>query len=134
MKEEIGFNFNEEVQQLLAGKKISGKDGVLAPLVKQLVEAALEAEVESHIKDDVLFGNKNRKNGKTSKTIKSTDGTFELNTPRDRNGSFEPQIVKKNQTTISDEIEERIISMYGLGLSYKDIIKHICKCGFRFTP
>ena len=125
MKEETQFDFNEAVQQLLAGKNISGKDGVLAPLVKQLVEAALEAEVESHIKDDVLSGNKNRKNGKTSKTIKSTDGTFELNTPRDRNGSFEPQIVKKNQTTISDEIEERIISMYGLGLSYKDIIKHI---------
>ncbi|SKB84674.1 IS256 family transposase, partial [Malaciobacter marinus] len=113
------------VQQLLAGKQISGKDGVLAPLVKQLVEAALEAEVESHIKDDVLSGNRNRKNGKTSKTIKSTDGTFELNTPRDRAGSFEPQLIKKNQTTISNEIEERIISMYGLGLSYKDIIKHI---------
>lgn len=125
MKEETQFDFNEAVQQLLAGKKISGKDGVLAPLVKQLVEAALEAEVESHIKDDVLSGNRNRKNGKTSKTIKSTDGTFELNTPRDRAGTFEPQLVKKNQTTISDEIEERIISMYGLGLSYKDIIKHI---------
>jgi transposase-like protein len=125
MKEETQFDFNEAVQQLLAGKKINGKDGVLAPLVKQLVEAALEAEVESHIKDDVLSGNKNRKNGKTSKTIKSTDGTFELNTPRDRAGTFEPQLVKKNQTTISNEIEERIISMYGLGLSYKDIIKHI---------
>ncbi|WP_044418579.1 IS256 family transposase [Halarcobacter anaerophilus] len=128
MKEELEtntFDFNEAVQQLLAGKKISGKDGVLAPLVKQLVEAALEAEVESHITQDVLSGNKNRKNGKTSKTIKSTDGTFELNTPRDRAGSFEPQLVKKNQTTISDEIEDRIISMYGLGLSYRDIIKHI---------
>ena len=125
MKEETQFDFNEAVQQLLAGKKISGKDGVLAPLVKQLVEAALEAEVETHIKEDVLSGNRNRKNGKTSKTIKSTDGTFELNTPRDRAGSFEPQLIKKNQTTISNEIEERIISMYGLGLSYKDIIKHI---------
>jgi len=125
MKEETQFDFNKAVQQLLAGKQISGKDGVLAPLVKQLVEAALEAEVESHIKDDVLSGNRNRKNGKTSKTIKSTDGTFELNTPRDRAGSFEPQLIKKNQTTISNEIEERIISMYGLGLSYKDIIKHI---------
>lgn len=59
------------------------------------------------------------------KTIKSTNGTFELETPRDRAGSFEPQIVKKNQTTISNEIEERILSVYGLGLSYKDIIKHI---------
>ncbi len=92
MKEETQFDFNEAVQQLLAGKKISGKDGVLAPLVKQLVEAALEAEVESHITQDVLSGNKNRKNGKTSKTIKSTDGTFELNTPRDRTGSFEPSL------------------------------------------
>lgn len=119
------FDFNDAVQQLLSGKNINGKDGILAPLVKQLVEAALEAELDSHITQDVFSGNKNRKNGKTSKTIKSTSGTFELETPRDRAGSFEPQIVKKNQTTISNEIEERILSMYGLGLSYKDIIKHI---------
>ena len=119
------FNFNDAVQQLLSGKNINGKDGVLAPLVKQLVEAALEAELDSHITQDVFSGNKNRKNGKTSKTIKSTSGTFSLDTPRDRAGSFEPQIVKKNQSTISNEIEERILSMYGLGLSYRDIIKHI---------
>ena len=119
------FDFNDAVQQLLSGKNINGKDGVLAPLVKQLVEAALEAELDSHITQDVFHGNKNRKNGKTSKTIKSTSGTFELSTPRDRAGSFEPQIVKKNQSTLSNEIEERIISMYGLGLSYRDIIKHV---------
>ena len=119
------FDFNDAVQQLLSGKNINGKDGILAPLVKQLVEAALEAELDFHITEDVFSGNKNRKNGKTSKTIKSTSDTFELATPRDRAGSFEPQIVKKNQTTISNEIEERILSMYGLGLSYKDIIKHI---------
>lgn len=128
MEEEIEnqqFDFNDAVQQLLSGKNINGKDGVLAPLVKQLVEAALEAELDSHITQDVFSGNKNRKNGKTSKTIKSTNGTFELSTPRDRAGSFEPQIVKKNQSTISNEIEERILSMYGLGLSYRDIVKHI---------
>ncbi|PPK61529.1 transposase-like protein [Malaciobacter marinus] len=125
MEEKKQFDFNEAVQDLLAGKNINGKDGVLAPLVKQLVEAALEAELDSHITQDVFAGNKNRKNGKTSKTIKSTSGSFELNTPRDRTGSFEPQLVKKNQTTISNEIEEKILSMYGLGLSYRDIIKHI---------
>ena len=123
--ENTQFDFNDAVQQLLSGKNINGKDGVLAPLVKQLVEAALEAELDSHITQDVFSGNKNRKNGKTSKTIKSTSGTFKLDTPRDRAGSFEPQIVKKNQSTISNEIEERILSMYGLGLSYRDIIKHI---------
>ena len=60
------FDFNDAVQQLLLSKNINGKDGMLAPLVKQLVEAALEAELDSHITQDVFFGNKNRKNGKTS--------------------------------------------------------------------
>ncbi len=68
------FNFNEAVKELLAGKKISGKDGILAPLVKQLVEAALEAEVESHIADEVLKGNPNRRNGYNNKRMKSSDG------------------------------------------------------------
>ncbi|MFW2308274.1 transposase, partial [Aliarcobacter butzleri] len=53
------------------------------------------------------------------------NGNFELETPRDRNGTFEPQIVKKHQTTISNEIEEKILSMYGLGMSYTDISSHI---------
>jgi putative transposase len=68
---------------------------------------------------------KNRKNGKTSKTIKSTSGSFQLDTPRDRAGTFEPQLVKKHQTTLSDEIEQKILSMYGLGMSYSDISQHI---------
>ena len=70
-------------------------DAVLAPLIKQLVEATLEAELDSHITQYVFSGNKNRRNSKTSKTIKSTNGTFELNIPRDRTGSFEPQQNKR---------------------------------------
>jgi putative transposase len=123
--EAIDFDFNNAVKEIMAGKKISGKDGVLAPLVKQLVEAALEAELESHITDEVLSGKKNRKNGSTSKTIKTSDGKFILDTPRDRAGSFEPQLVKKNQTHLTDDIEQKVLSMYGLGMSYKDIAKHI---------
>ena len=119
------FNFEKAVKELLAGKKIGGKDGVLAPLVKELVEAALEAEIESHIADEVLQGKRNRRNGYNRKTVKSSSGEFELATPRDREGSFEPQIIKKHQTTISDEIEEKILSMYALGMSYRDISKHI---------
>ena len=119
------FDFEKAVKELLAGKKIGGKDGVLAPLVKELVEAALEAEIESHIADEVLQGKRNRRNGYNRKTVKSSSGEFELATPRDREGSFEPQIIKKHQTTISDEIEEKILSMYALGMSYRDISKHI---------
>ncbi len=126
MKEEYEFDFDEILDEFRSGKKLTGKGGLLAPLIKQLTEAALEAEIESHIADDVLSGRKNRRNGANRKTIKGTsDGTFELETPRDRNGTFEPQIVKKHQTTISNEIEEKIISMYGLGMSYRDISSHI---------
>lgn len=126
MEEEYNFDFDEVLNGFRNGKKLTGKGGLLAPLIKQLTEAALEAEVESHIADDVLRGNRNRRNGVNKKTIKGTsDGTFELETPRDRNGTFEPQIVKKHQTTISDEIEEKIISMYGMGMSYRDIALHV---------
>lgn len=126
MEQPIEFDFNEVLEQFKSGKNLTGKDGLLAPLIKQLTEAALEAEVESHIANDALSGNKNRKNGVNKKTIKGlSDGSFELETPRDRNGTFEPQIVKKHQTTISNEIEEKILSMYGLGMSYTDISAHI---------
>jgi len=126
MEEQFDFDFNEVLNEFRNGKRLTGKDGLLAPLIKQLTEAALEAEVESHIAQDVLNGNTNRRNGVNRKTIKGTsDGSFELETPRDRNGTFEPQIVKKHQTTLSDEIEEKILSMYGLGMSYTDITKHI---------
>ena len=126
MEEEYEFDFDEILKEFRNGKKLTGKGGLLAPLIKQLTEAALEAEIESHIADDVLSGRKNRRNGVNKKTIKGTsDGTFELETPRDRNGTFEPQIVKKHQTTISNEIEEKILSMYGLGMSYRDISSHI---------
>ena len=124
-QQEIEFDFNEILQEFKKGKKLTGKGGLLAPLIKQLTEAALEAEIESHIANEVLANKSNRRNGYNKKTIKSSNGEFELETPRDRNGTFEPQIVKKHQTTISDEIEEKILSMYGLGMSYKDIASHI---------
>jgi transposase-like protein len=122
---ETDFDFNDAVKDVMNGKNISGKDGVLAPLVKQLVEAALQAEVESHISQEVFLGNKNRKNGTSSKTIKTSDGGFILDTPRDRAGTFEPQLVKRNQTHLTDDIEQKVLSMYSLGLSYRDISKHI---------
>lgn len=126
MEQQIVFDFNEVLEQCKSGKNLTGKDGLLAPLIKQLTEAALEAEVESHIANDVLSGTRNRKNGVNKKTIKDlSNGSFELETPRDRNGTFEPQIVKKHQTTISNEIEDKILSMYGLGMSYSDISSHI---------
>ena len=118
------FNFNEALKAIQSGQAISGKDGVLAPLLKQLTEAALEAELESHLANDVL---PNRKNGKSRKTLKTSEGRIDLETPRDRAGTFEPQIIKKHQTSVSDEIETKILSMYGRGLSYSDISEHVAE-------
>jgi putative transposase len=116
------FDFDKALKAIQSGQAISGKDGVLAPLLKQLTEAALEAELESHIADDVV---PNRKNGKSQKTLKTSEGRIDLNTPRDRAGTFEPQIIKKHQTSVSDEIETKILSMYGRGMSYSDISEHV---------
>ena len=112
------------LQQIREGKALTGKDGALAPLIKQLTEAALQAEIESHLSLDLNRIN-NRKNGTSSKTMKSDVGNFELDVPRDRNGSFEPEIVKKNQTHMSDQIEKKILSLYALGNSYVQISDHI---------
>ena len=116
------FDFEVALKAIQLGQAITGKDGVLAPLVKQLTEAALEGELDSHLADDVAG---NRRNGKSKKTVKSTSGEFELETPRDRAGTFEPKLVKKHQRTVSDEIEAKILSMFGLGMSYSDIAGHV---------
>jgi len=116
------FDFDQALTDLQAGKSLTGKDGILGPLIKQLTEAALNAELEHHLAND---NQPNRKNGRTSKNIKHPSGNFELDTPRDRNGTFEPQLVKKNQTSLSDEIDRKILSMFSLGMSYRDINAHV---------
>jgi len=93
------------------------------PLIKQLTEAALQAELESHLKN--TEDEPNRRNGITSKTIKSGSGSFELDTPGDRAGTFEPQLVKKNQTQLTPEMDRKILSMFGLGMGYRDIKHHL---------
>jgi transposase-like protein len=117
------FDFEAALKQIYAGQTLTGKNGVLTPLIKQLVETALKTEIEHYLEQTPQT--KNRRNGYTKKTIKSVSGKFELATPRDRNGTFEPQIVKKNQTRLSEEIDNKIISLYALGMSYRDIRNHI---------
>jgi putative transposase len=116
------FNFEKAIAGLRSGKDLVGNEGVLMPLIKQLAEAAITAELEHHLaKGD----EPNRKNGKTSKTVKTGSGLFELDTPRDRAGSFEPQLVKKNQTHLTPEIDRKILSLFSHGMSYRDIQYHL---------
>ena len=127
MEEEKGdFNFKEfeeqAVKRLREGHSLEGKDGVLAPLIKRLVEAGLNGEMEGHLEGSSKM---NRRNGKTGKQVKTSFGSVEIETPRDRNSSFEPQLLPKRQTTLGDGLDHKVIALYGLGMSYKDICKHL---------
>jgi len=79
---------------LQSGQDLNGKDGILTPLIKQLTEAALKAELKQHLEHDQSA---NRRNGSSTKTVKLPSGSFELNTPRYLTGSFEPKLNKKKQ-------------------------------------
>ncbi len=80
------FDFDKALKAIQSRQAISGKNGVLTPLLRQLTEATLEAELESHIADDVV---PNRKNGKSRRTFETSEGRIDLNTPRDRAPNYE---------------------------------------------
>lgn len=118
----IEIDVEEFAEQVRNGQSVTAKGGVLNDLLKQLTEMTLQAEIDSHLAQDL---EKNRKNGYSEKTMRTEHGEFLLKTPRDRNGSFEPQAVKKNQTHMSDEIEKKMLSLFSLGNSYSQIIDYI---------
>jgi putative transposase len=105
-----------------------GKDGIFKELKKRLIEKAMDAEITHHLgyeKHSPSGKNTgNSRNGKSPKTIKSDSGEIPIVVPRDRNGSFEPRIVKKNQTRF-DGFDEKIISMYARGMTTRDIQAHL---------
>jgi putative transposase len=112
------------LDQLLSGKSLFGKEGAFAPMLKNFIEKALESEMEAHLSLSNPSA-KNKRNGKGKKTIKSGLGTFEVQTPTDRNSSFEPEIIKKRQTILAENLSEKIIGLYGLGMGLRDISSHI---------
>lgn len=115
----------EAIAKLKAGHSFTGKDGILTPLIKQIVNATLDCEMEQHLEECLENEESNRRNGKMLKTIKTADGEVEIETPRDRAGTFEPQFVKKRQTILTDGLDDKIIALYGLGMSYDDIRSHM---------
>ncbi|WP_026960284.1 IS256 family transposase [Aliagarivorans taiwanensis] len=119
------------IDQLLEGCNspgdILGEAGLLKQLTKKVAERALEAEMEMHLgysKNEPSGRNTgNSRNGKTRKTVRSTDGELELEVPRDRNGTFEPKLVKKGEKQLNG-FDDRIISLYARGMTTRDIQAH----------
>ncbi len=119
------------IDQLLEGntspEDILGEDGLLRRLTKRVAERVLEAEMEQHLgysKHDVTGNNTgNSRNGKSGKTVRSVHGEIDLQVPRDRNGQFAPQLVKKGERQLNG-FDERIISLYAKGMTTRDIQAH----------
>lgn len=115
----------EIIKGMYAGKPLLGSEGLLTQLAKDLIQISLDAEMDVHLNENSLEAGANRRNGISSKTMKSASGSFELDVPRDRNSSFEPQLVKKRQTILNDELDSKILALYSLGTSYSDISGHL---------
>jgi putative transposase len=123
---------NELIDNLLKGYKkpedLIGENGLLKQLTKQLLERAMSAEMTEHVgyeKHDATGNNSgNSRNGTSAKTIKGTFGTMPLEVPRDRNGTFEPQIIEKHQTRFTG-FDENIISLYARGMSTREIQQNL---------
>jgi putative transposase len=122
------INISEELASCKTMEDLCGKNGLLQRLLGGMVEQLLEAEMDQHLgysKHSSVGNNSgNSRNGKTSKKVMTSYGQIELDTPRDRNGEFEPEIVKKRQTQLGS-FDEKIISMYSKGMSTRDIQDHI---------
>lgn len=115
----------EAIARLKLGESLTGKGGILTPLIKQIIEASLEGEIDAHLSESKAVDASNRRNGKTSKLLKTGTESFELETPRDRLGTFEPQMVKKRQTVLNESLDNKILSLYALGMSYEAIQEHL---------
>ena len=121
-----------KIRELLQMSGISSMEEIqdlFKETIAEFMENGLEAELDEELgysKYD--YKNKdtdNSRNGHSSKTLRTSMGEVEISVPRDRKGEFEPKVLKKNQTSISQDIEEKILSMYAKGMTTSDIETHI---------
>jgi transposase-like protein len=131
----MATDFSPEIlDQLLSGglkpEDLTGEDGLFRRLKKALLERALGAELTHHLGyekgDPSGRGSGNSRNGMSSKTLLTDDGEIEIEVPRDRAGTFEPMIVAKGQTRF-DGFDEKIISLYGRGMTVREIQGHLAE-------
>lgn len=123
---------DELMDQLLAGYKkpedLTGKDGILKQLTARLVERALQGELTAHLgyerHDPEGRGAGNSRNGANPKTLKTDQGPLTIEAPRDRNGTFEPLLVRKRQTRFTG-FDQKILALYARGMTVRDIQGHL---------
>lgn len=121
-----------KIRELLQESNISSMEDIqnlFKETIAEFMENGLDAELEDELGysryDYKSKNTDNSRNGHSSKTLRTSFGDVEVSVPRDRKGEFEPQVLKKNQTSISQDIEEKILSMYAKGMTTGDIETHI---------
>lgn len=130
-KEELEKLFEEALEALKKGKKLEGADGAVTPLIKRLIEASLDGEMDAHLQES----RPNRRNGHGKKKVKTSFGDVNLETPRDRDSSYAPELIPKRQRSLGPSLENKILSLYSLGMSYRDISGHIMEMyGMELSP
>ena len=126
-KDDINFDYNEEVKKCKTIDDVIGKDGLVQRLIKDVLENILEVEMGEHLgrdkydrQTDIDQDDRNYRNGYSKKTLRSSFGDVNIDVPRDRKAEFEPQIIKKYET-VCNELDKKIISLYAKGMSTRDI-------------
>ena len=122
----------EKIRELLQLANVGSMDDIhelFKETIGEFMESGLEAELDEELGYSRYdYRNKatdNSRNGHSSKKLKTSYGEIEIATPRDRKGEFEPQLIKKNQTSVSQDVENKILSMYAKGMTTGDIETHI---------
>lgn len=141
------------VDSIKAKKPLMGESGVLTQIIKGALEASLDGEMDTHLSSEQAgsdagdsesppipgrpFGGRgsNRRNGYGTKQMQSLHGNFELSTPRDRASDFEPQMVRKRQTVLTEELDSKILGLYSHGMGYEAISAQIAEMyGYEASP
>jgi putative transposase len=112
---------NEMLSRLYKGDPILGEKGVFTNLLQSFVNAALEGEMDNFLQESKDDSSDNRRNGHTSKSLRSTVGPLSIQTPRDRSGDHDPVIVKKRERELGTGLDEIILSLYARGQSVEDV-------------
>lgn len=112
---------NEMLSRLYKGDPILGEKGVFTNLLQSFVNAALEGEMDNFLQESKSDSSDNRRNGHTSKALRSTAGPLSIQTPRDRSGDHDPVIVKKRERELGTGLDEIILSLYARGQSVEDV-------------
>lgn len=116
----------QAAERLKAGESFFGRDGVLTPLLKEFVEEALDGELDAHLESDGEQSSRpNRRNGRKTKSVNTGLGKVPIEAPRDRAGTFQPQILPKRERTLGVDLDKQIIALYARGASYGDIRDHL---------